>query len=254
MLVLARNHKGVLRARRPNAVVAGDPWDSIEAADPNRFRFLQQVASAVDLAQRRFYDIAVQRLVLGISSRSRFREPLQFDGEVHLVRRRSLALSILEFMMTRHDDVLTKCVLDVYRQLETHVLNCLAGLKLTAAVRGKFCDAASTCKYGDLFQSLKTTEETRLTRTIHQAKGGEAAAVFVVLDDGSIDHILNPTAGEEEHRITYVAISRAMDELFIFCPDGGRLLEFQALGATTFVAGIAPETKPPRKRAQRAGD
>lgn len=44
------------------------------------FGFLQHVASAVDLAQRRFYDIAVQRLVHGISSRKRFRDPLQFGG------------------------------------------------------------------------------------------------------------------------------------------------------------------------------
>ena len=252
LLVLARNHKGVLRARRPEAVLSGDPWDSIEDADQNRFRFLQQVASAVDLAQRRFYDIAIQRLVRGISSRSRFREPLQFDGEIHLVCRRSLALSLLEFMMTRHAEAVTKSVLAVYKELETHVMTCLSGLKLTAAVRGKFFDAASACNYGELVHSLKTTEETRLTRTIHQAKGGEAAAVFVVLETDSVDHILAPTTGAEEQRITYVALSRAIDELYMFCPDHGRLPEFQAIGAITSIVGSAPAAKAPRKRSKRA--
>jgi DNA helicase-2/ATP-dependent DNA helicase PcrA len=254
MLVLARSHKGVLRARRPDAVLSGDPWDPIETADPNRVRFLQQIAVAVDLAQRQFFDIAIQRLIQGISSRARFREPLQFQGDVHVVSRRSLALSLLEYMLAHHDRMLTRTVLEVYKDLETHVVTCLPGLKLTSAVRGGFVDAASACAYSALIQSVKTTDETRLTRTIHQAKGGEAAAVFVLLDEESADHILKPEAGNEEHRITYVAISRAKEELHIFCSEASRLPEFEALGLKTVQCGKASETavvKPAPSRKSR---
>ncbi len=251
MLVLARNHKGVLQARRPEAVLTGDPWDSIETADANRFRFLQQVASAVDLAQRHFYDIAIQRLVQGISSRNRFRDPLQFEGDVLLVSRRSLALLLLEFMLTRHDEMMSKSVLEVYKELESHIVTCLPGMTLTAARRGKFFDAASACTYSELVQSVKSTEETRLTRTIHQAKGGEAAAVFLVLDDQSADHILNPEAGNEEHRITYVGLSRAKEELHIFFPDSARMPEFDALGLTTVQCGSANDTATVQPRRRR---
>jgi len=235
MLVLARSHKGVLRARSPDALLKGDPWDAIEAADASRFRFLLNVASAVDLAKRRFFDVAVQKLVQGTSTRRKYREPLKHTGEVDLIGRRSLALCLLEFMMTHHDEFETQSVLEVYRTLEVHVAENLVGFALTAAKRGKFCDAASICTYGSLVQSLKTSEETRLTRTIHQAKGGQAAAVFVVLEKDSVDHVLQPLNGDEEHRITYVALSRAQDELFLYCPDADRLPEFKKLGLKTLV-------------------
>ena len=251
LLVLARNHKGVLRARMPAAASAGDPWDSIEDADVHRFRLLQNIASAVDLAQRRFYDLALQRLMQGISSRNGFRDPLGFNGNVHLTNRRSLALSLIEFMLTRHVEFLTMSALDVYNAVQQHVPTCLEGLTLPTVRAGKFRNAASACLYGDLIQSLKTAEETRLTRTIHQAKGGEAAAVFVVLDDDAADHVLNPIAGEEEHRITYVALSRARDELFIYCPDTSRLPEFQVIGARTLIVGNPTASNVPRRQASR---
>jgi DNA helicase-2/ATP-dependent DNA helicase PcrA len=221
----------------PAAASAGDPWDSIEDADVHRFRLLQNMASAVDLAQRRFYDIAIQRLLQAISSRNGFRDPLGFNGNVHLTNRRSLALSLIEFMLTRHVEFLTMSALEVYNAVQQHVPTCLEGLTLPAVRAGKFRNAASACLYRDLIQSLKTAEETRLTRTIHQAKGGEAAAVFVVLDDDAVDHVLSPIAGEEEQRITYVALSRARDELFIYCPDTSRLPEFHAIGASTLIVG-----------------
>jgi len=173
--------------------------------------------------------------VQGTSTRRKYREPLKHTGEVDLIGRRSLALCLLEFMMTHHDEFETQSVLEVYRTLEVHVAENLVGFALTAAKRGKFCDAASICTYGSLVQSLKTSEETRLTRTIHQAKGGQAAAVFVVLEKDSVDHVLQPLNGDEEHRITYVALSRAQDELFLYCPDADRLPEFKKLGLKTLV-------------------
>ena len=250
MLVLARNHKGVLRARRPDGSLASDPWKSISDADPKRCQFLRHLAEAVDLSQRAFFDIAMQRLVRGISSRSKFRDPLQFNGEVTLVNRRSLALSLVEFMMTRHDEFAATTTLDVYRAIEEHVPQFLEAMKLQSVrSNSKFHTAATSCQYDDLVSSLATSEETRLTRTIHQAKGSEAHAVFVVLDDDAADHILSPTAGDEEHRITSVALSRARDELYIFCPDGNRLSEFETLGAASQNIGTAPHKATKTRRA-----
>lgn len=244
MLVLARDHKGVLVARRPEQPQSGDPWDAIEGADLDRFRFLQHLAASVDLAKRQLFDVAIQRLVQGISTRNGFRAPLKYDGTVHLTTRRSLALSLLEFMIREHDAFLSAPVLDVYNALKVHVTTCIDGLKLTAVQTGrKFGTAASACKYGALVESVKSSDETRLTRTVHQAKGAEANAVFVVLQKDAIEHILQPVAGDEEHRITYVALSRARDELHIFCPDEKRLGEFEGLGATVQLTGNAQQPK-----------
>ena len=77
--------------------------------------------------------------------------------------------------------------------------------------------------------------------------------MFVVLDDGEAEHILNPKAGEEEHRITYVALSRAKSELFIYCPDLNLQDQFAALGAKVVIlsditAATSTPTAPKRRR------
>ena len=51
-----------------------------------------------------------------------------------------------------------------------------------------------------------------------------------MLDAGEAEHILNPQPGDEEHRITYVALSRAKLELFIHCPEPSFHDRFAALG------------------------
>ena len=252
MLVVARSHKNVLRARRPEAVTSAASWDAIEKADPNRSRLLLALASTTDLAQRGLFDLAVQRLVQAISSRKRFRNPMKYDAEVTIEKRRSVALSLLEYMVNQHAEMITLPTLDVYRALVDYVDACLDGLSLPKAQRGKFCDEASECPYIDLVHGLKTADETRLTRTIHQAKGSEAEAVFVVLDNGEAEHILQPEASHEEHRITYVALSRAKRELFIYCPDHSRLDEFASLGLSTVIQGesvsLAKKQRPSRRR------
>ena len=249
MLVLARSHKNVVRARRPEVVSAIASWEGIDKADLNRGRFLLALASSTDLAQRGLFDLAVQQLVQSISSRKKFRSPLKYDNEVTIEKRRAAALQLLEYMTAQHASLLAQSVLDVYRALVDFVPGCLQGLSLTSVRSGKFSDAATQCPYADLIDGLKTPDETRLTRTIHQAKGGEAEAVFVVLDAGEADHILNPAVGHEEHRITYVALSRAKCELFIYCPETELKDDFESLGLTTLVHGEPSSGAAKRKRA-----
>ena len=88
-----------------------------------------------------------------------------------------------------------------------------------------------------------------MTRTIHQAKGAEAPSVFVVLGIEQLDHILRPISAptDDEPRITYVAVSRARDRLFLYSPASERLHEFEAMGLTTMVIGTSP-TPPARKQ------
>lgn len=143
---------------------------------------------------------------------------------------RALALSLLEFMVSQHETMIERSTLEVYQALTDCVAASLDGISLAKATRGKFCNQMASSAYADLIHCIKTADETRLTRTIHQAKGGEAEAVFVVLDDGEAEHILIPQAGEEEHRITYVALSRAKSELFIYCPEPSFHDRFAALG------------------------
>ena len=256
MFVLARSHKNVLRARRPDAAGDAATWENVEVADIDRYRFLFAIASATDLALRGLFDLSVQRLVQGISSRKRFRPPMKYNGEVTIEKRRAVALSLLEHAVANHEAMVQRSTLEVYRAFTDYAGNCLDGLSLTRATRGKFCDQMASAAYADLIHSIKTADETRLTRTVHQAKGGEAEAVFVLLDNGEAEHILSPKAGDEEHRITYVALSRAKSELFIYCPEQSLKSRFAALGVNVIELGCVLKTdtarsskKPAKKKA-----
>ena len=172
LLVLARKHAAVMQAHRAGDPCSNDPWETLEEADSDRCRFLNFMATAVDLAQRRLYDLAIQRLVQGISSRHGFRKPLSYVGAVDLAVRRSLALALLEYIVGQHEYLLSRTALDFYNALREHVPQCLDGLKLPAVISGKkFHVAASACRYGDLIHALRTPDETRMIRTVHQAKG-----------------------------------------------------------------------------------
>jgi ATP-dependent exoDNAse (exonuclease V) beta subunit len=76
------------------------------------------------------------------------------------------------------------------------------------------------------------------------------------LDNGEAEHILSPKAGDEEHRITYVALSRAKSELFIYCPEQSLKSRFAALGVNVIELGCVLKTdtarsskKPAKKKA-----
>jgi len=85
-------------------------------------------------------------------------------------------------------------------------------------------------------------EKIRLT-TIHQAKGLEFPVVFVIgLADGQfpLHRAIEEDNLDEERRLFYVAVTRAMDELFLFYPklmsQGGPM---RLLGPSRFLQEVA---------------
>lgn len=67
---------------------------------------------------------------------------------------------------------------------------------------------------------VKMSEEKSYDKTIHKAKGDEFDNVLLVLDqEKDIEFLINPDTKEnEEHRVKYVAVSRARNRLFITVP------------------------------------
>lgn len=96
-------------------------------------------------------------------------------------------------------------------------------MTLTAARDGKFKTFAEATLYSHLSGSVRLQEEeVRYVRTIHQAKGSEGDNIAVYLEDADrVRHITHPSAtlgDDEEKRLTYVALSRARDRLFLCIP------------------------------------
>ncbi len=69
----------------------------------------------------------------------------------------------------------------------------------------------------DLALCVNIVEDISNHITIHKAKGAEYENVFVVGNESLLDFLLNPNIEEnEEHRVFYVALSRAKKRLFLY--------------------------------------
>ncbi|EII3144993.1 ATP-dependent helicase [Vibrio parahaemolyticus O3:K56] len=86
--------------------------------------------------------------------------------------------------------------------------------------RGKQKPVYERILYKDIINQLCTGEETGDIKTIHKTKGDDFDNVLVHLpDEKKLDFLINPDLeNNEEHRVYYVAVSRAKDGLFISVP------------------------------------
>jgi DNA helicase-2/ATP-dependent DNA helicase PcrA len=87
--------------------------------------------------------------------------------------------------------------------------------------RGKPKEFYEQHTYKQLAVCVKITEDNSLNRTTHKAKGDEFDNVILILKKASdLAFALEPNLdGDEEHRINYVAVSRARKRLFISVPS-----------------------------------
>ena len=73
---------------------------------------------------------------------------------------------------------------------------------------------------------INISDDNGKFRTIHKAKGGEFQNVLLLMqpkenydEEKELAFLLNPNMQEEEQRVYYVAVSRAMENLFICAPQ-----------------------------------
>ena len=176
-------------------------------------------------------------------------------GGVDLMVRRSLALAILEHLIAKREGLMAGSAFDLYQALFTFLPMAVPGMTLPKVMTGKkFHVTATALQCQQLMNALRTPDETRSIRTIHQAKGAESPAVFVVLENTHIDHVVTPAPNQEQQRIVYVALSRAQDHLFVYCPMPSRLPEFTALGMTPITVGDAAAAAAPTRRPRKRGN
>ncbi len=230
LLFLARNHIEVSKLRCALGMATADPWDGLHQADGKRSLFLARLAEAIVLTKDGHIDMAIRRLVSSIATSKRLREPFKFEGEVTRTLRYGLSLSLLEFAATQTQDFSDNSCLDAFLAIRSFAITQCPGIKVVEPKHGKFFEVAKATPFRDLLATVRTSEESRQTRTIHQAKGCESDACFVVLSDEAIDHLANPSPSDPEQQITYVAISRARDELFVYCPVEDRVPDLERIG------------------------
>lgn len=222
--VLSRNNDTVGELRRSSGSSKPDPWPAFEEADADRERLFHTIVAAGELGCQEQYELAMRTLLRGLGIRQgQFRKPITYCDEATDLRRRALAVGVLEFLVTHHGELVNETLLSAYQKIADVTSKTLSGLKLKGVSRGKFKSFSESTTYGDLAASVRLVEETRTIRTIHKAKGAEFNSVLVVLTaEEELGRVLRPNdvpkPEQEERRITYVGLSRARNCLMISVP------------------------------------
>lgn len=179
--------------------------DELKSVDSNRdrTRLIISCIKAVELALEKKFKDAIKELQRLFGKNE--------EGKKQ-------ALKHLMLLISKIDDYKDNKLMDFYNLVKSDIDNSLAGFK-----NGGAKDFYDNNHYKELALCVKIPEDLSLHKTIHKAKGDEFDNVLVVLqDEKDLDFLLNPDLENEEHRVRYVAISRAKEMLFISVPTLGQ--------------------------------
>lgn len=128
---------------------------------------------------------------------------------------KKLALYSLSNMMNFYEQYSDGTLMDFY-----NVVCSTLDIKLTGFKKGQIKDFYENTSYSNMAICVNIIEDTSDHITIHKAKGAEFKNVFVIGNQDTINFLLQPDlTNNEEQRISYVAMSRAKNKLFIQFDD-----------------------------------
>ncbi len=124
------------------------------------------------------------------------------------------ALKHLVLLRNKYHEYCNGTLLDYHAFITTHIKQ-VAGLRKGAAL-----DFYTTHSYQQMAVCVNIIEDDSLHRTIHKSKGAEFENVLLILEkEQDLSFLLTPNLNDEEdHRVFYVAMSRAKNRLFISTP------------------------------------
>lgn len=128
---------------------------------------------------------------------------------------RKITLLYLQKMIERYEEYHCETLMRFYE-----ILCSTIDVKLPTFKKGKPQEFYNNTMYIELAVSIKNPDDVSEHITIHKSKGNEYENVLVTEDKNIIDFLLNPNISEnEEHRVLYVAMSRARNNLFLQYED-----------------------------------
>lgn len=144
-----------------------------------------------------------------------------FPDEKDKTKKRRLALKNLNFLVNNYSSYSASSLLNYHQFL---CANIQSTAKVTKGAPKRFYEGHT---YAQLSVCVKIIEDASAHRTIHKAKGDEFDNVLLVLkEESDLQFIIDPDLeNNEEHRINYVALSRAREKLFIAVPSLSKNVE-----------------------------
>ncbi len=137
-----------------------------------------------------------------------------FNYKKDKIKGKRKALRYLTFLLSKYDKNIT--LIDFSEEIRLNLDS-----SITKVTKGKVKTFYENNILEDLIVCVNIPEDISLHKTIHKAKGDEFNNVLLVLkDEKETEFLTQPNLiKEEEHRINYVAISRAKNKLFISLPS-----------------------------------
>jgi DNA helicase-2/ATP-dependent DNA helicase PcrA len=129
--------------------------------------------------------------------------------------RKAMALQGLSSLLSKYEEYNDQPLFAFYSHVRTDVRN-----NFPAVTKGKAKEFYDRYSFQQIAVCLRIDDERSPSKTIHKSKGDEFDNVLVVLTkEEHFEFLVNQTLRKEEHRIFYVAVSRAKERLFISIPS-----------------------------------
>ena len=183
----------------------------------NRKRVIISIVKAVEFANQLLFNDAIKELSYY------FRAQDQFTGQ-------KSALIFIKSFLNEYESISNEKLWDLYKRLQASPLLTLP--KIRESKTGDMSSIESFYKqtlYKDVALTIRLIKDESMHRTIHKAKGDEFDNVLVIVkgkygtkysEERDLAFLLNSELiNLEEHRVNYVACSRAKENLIINVPE-----------------------------------
>lgn len=172
-------------------------------SNKDRRRAVVSCLSAVELAREKRFKEAIKEMSKNYRSVSS-----SYD-------RKKKSFSKLYLLISKYNEFRNQPLIQFYNLVKTHVRDDIA--RLTTGAAATFFNNNT---YNQVATGINIDDDISLSRTIHKAKGAEFDNVMLILkSDSELTFAITPNLMQEQHRLYYVAISRAKDRLFINVPS-----------------------------------
>lgn len=184
-----------------------------------RVRWIEACVKAVAFAKKDNFKDAIQELVRlyrreAVKSNTLIDEFQKHEWRKHALEKIQILLSNLDsFRSESISDFSNKYLADkgIFKMKTTKITKAKPSHQKT---------------FEEYLKFVEVKDNTGKYRTIHKAKGDEFENTVVILEDeNELKFLVNPDLLKEEHRIRYVAVSRAKDRLFICVPTLKNVLD-----------------------------
>ncbi|MCS3751393.1 DNA helicase-2/ATP-dependent DNA helicase PcrA [Salinibacter ruber] len=211
-----------------------ETWEKLFSADPYRSEWLEALLEATHEAKKQNrYGHAVKIIYRALRTKNGLLTDKLFSGssnerKLSRDKRRRTAASLLPYLLKRHERHRELSGLEFYLDVREQMGKLPPNASLTRPTRrSNFGQLLDETNYETLFVTAELKSGAGDVKTVHKAKGEEYPVVLSYRESDedssrntTLEHILNPEDAEgEEKRVTYVALSRSEERLFICVED-----------------------------------